>query len=67
MARLSRGEVRWYKFARPDKKRPVVILTRDSVLEYMGEATVTPYRGRCAVFRPRFLSVRTTGCPSRAR
>jgi mRNA interferase MazF len=34
--------VRWYAFARPDKKRPVVVLTRDSVLEYLGEATVAP-------------------------
>ena len=42
MARLRRGEVRWYQFARPDKKRPVVVLTRDSVLEYLGEATVAP-------------------------
>jgi mRNA interferase MazF len=42
VARLRRGEVRWYEFARPDKKRPVVILTRDSVLEYLGEATIAP-------------------------
>ncbi len=42
MARLRRGEVRWYAFARPDKKRPVLVLTRDSVLEYLGEATVAP-------------------------
>jgi mRNA interferase MazF len=34
--------VRWYAFARPDKQRPVVVLTRDSVLEYLGEATVAP-------------------------
>jgi mRNA interferase MazF len=34
--------VRWYSFARPDKKRPVVILSRDSVLEYLGETTVAP-------------------------
>lgn len=34
--------MRWYAFARPDKKRPVVILTRDSVLEYLGEATIAP-------------------------
>jgi mRNA interferase MazF len=39
---MRRGEVRWYKFANPDKKRPVVILTRDSVLEYLGEVTVAP-------------------------
>ena len=34
--------MRWYRFARPDTQRPVVILTRDSVLEYLGEATVAP-------------------------
>lgn len=39
---MKRGEIRWYKFLHPDKKRPVLILTRDSVLEYLGEATVAP-------------------------
>lgn len=39
---MRRGEVRWYKFPQPDKKRPVLILTRDSALEYLGEVTVAP-------------------------
>jgi mRNA interferase MazF len=39
---MKRGEIRWYKFARPDKRRPVLILTRDSILEYLGEVTVAP-------------------------
>ncbi len=39
---MKRGEVRWYRFASPDKRRPVVILTRDSTLEYLGEVTVAP-------------------------
>ena len=39
---MRRGEVRWYTFARPDKKRPVLVLTRDSVLAYLGEVTVAP-------------------------
>lgn len=39
---MKRGEIRWYKFKQPDKERPVVILTRDSMLEYMGEVTVAP-------------------------
>ena len=39
---MKHGEVRWYKFVKPDKKRPVLILTRDSVLEYLGEVTVAP-------------------------
>lgn len=42
MARLRRGEVRWYKFRPPDKKRPVVLLTRSSALEFLGEITVAP-------------------------
>jgi len=39
---MKHGEIRWYKFLKPDKKRPVLILTRDSVLEYLGEVTVAP-------------------------
>ena len=39
---MRRGEVRWYKFGQPDKRRPVVILTRDSALEFLGEVTVAP-------------------------
>ena len=39
---MRHGEIRWYKFSRPDKKRPVLILTRDSVIEYLGEVTVAP-------------------------
>ena len=39
---MKRGEIRWYKFAAPDKKRPVLILTRDSILQYLGEVTVAP-------------------------
>jgi mRNA interferase MazF len=39
---MKHGEIRWYKFVAPDKKRPVLILTRDSVLEYLGEVTIAP-------------------------
>ena len=39
---MKRGEIRWYRFAPPDKRRPVVVLTRDSVLAYLGEVTVAP-------------------------
>ena len=39
---MKRGEIRWYKFKAPDKKRPILILSRDSVLEYLGEVTVAP-------------------------
>jgi mRNA interferase MazF len=39
---MRRGEIRWYTFARPDKRRPVLVLTRDSALEFLGEVTVAP-------------------------
>src|SRR5689334_6973747 len=39
---MNRGEVRWYRFRAPDKKRPVVILTRNAALEYLGEVTIAP-------------------------
>jgi mRNA interferase MazF len=39
---MQRGEIRWYRFSSPDKKRPVLLLTRDSVLEYLGEITIAP-------------------------
>jgi mRNA interferase MazF len=36
------GEVRWYRFPQPNKRRPVLILTRDSALEFLGDVTVAP-------------------------
>ena len=39
---MRRAEVRWYRFSRPDEKRPVLLLTRDSALEFLGEVTVAP-------------------------
>jgi len=39
---VRRGEVRWYKFSKPDKRRPAVILTRNSAIDYLAEVTVAP-------------------------
>ena len=39
---MKRGEVRWYKFRVPDKRRPVLILTRNPAIEFLGELTVAP-------------------------
>ena len=40
--RLERGEVRLFRFGRPDKQRPVLILTRASALRYLSRVTVAP-------------------------
>ncbi|MEW6754127.1 MAG: type II toxin-antitoxin system PemK/MazF family toxin [Candidatus Latescibacterota bacterium] len=39
---IQRGDVRWYRFAQPDKRRPVVVLTRDSIIPHLGAVTVAP-------------------------
>ena len=40
--RIARGDVRLYSFPSPDKKRPVVVLTRDSAISYLSTVTVAP-------------------------
>ena len=39
---MRRGEIRWFTFKAPDKRRPVLILTRNSILDVLGEVTVAP-------------------------
>jgi mRNA interferase MazF len=39
---MRRSEIRWYKFYPPDKNRPVLILSRNPVIEYLGEVTIAP-------------------------
>jgi mRNA interferase MazF len=39
---LARGEVRLYRFPRPDKERPVVVLTRSSAIGYLSTVTIAP-------------------------
>ena len=39
---MKRGEVRWYTFRGPDKRRPVLILTRNSAIPFLGGVTVAP-------------------------
>ena len=39
---IARGDVRLYNFAPPDKKRPVLVLTRDSAITYLSTVTVAP-------------------------
>lgn len=40
--RVMRGEIWTYAFARPDHERPVVVLTRDSVVSLLRNVTVAP-------------------------
>ena len=39
---MKRGEIRWYTFRLPDKRRPVLILTRNEVIDQLNEIIVVP-------------------------
>ena len=60
---MKRGEVRWYVFSRPDKKRPVLILTRDSALEFLGEVTVAPITSTIRDIPSEVLLTKADGMP----
>jgi mRNA interferase MazF len=39
---VKRGDVCWYTFPAPNKRRPVLILTRDSAIGVLNSVTVAP-------------------------
>lgn len=39
---MNRGDVRWYTFKTPDKRRPVLILTRNSAIAVLNAVTIAP-------------------------
>lgn len=39
---MNKGDVYWITFKTPDKKRPALILTRNSAIPYLNAVTVIP-------------------------
>jgi len=39
---VNRGDVCWYTFKTPDKKRPVLIWTRESAIPVLNSVTIAP-------------------------
>ena len=39
---IQRGDIRWFRFQAPDKRRPVLILGRDDVLPSLSQIPVIP-------------------------
>lgn len=39
---MNQGDVCWYTFRPPDKRRPVLILTRDSAIDFLTSLTIAP-------------------------
>ena len=39
---MNQGDVYWYTFRAPDKRRPVLVLTRNSAIPFLTGITVAP-------------------------
>ena len=39
---ISRGDIRWFRFTSPDKKRPVLVLGKPGVLPSLSQVPVIP-------------------------
>lgn len=39
---IARGDIRLYRFPRPGKERPVVVLTKEGAVPYLARVTVAP-------------------------
>lgn len=43
---MKQGDIYWYTFRAPDKRRPVLILTRNSAISFLTGITVAPLTTR---------------------
>ena len=39
---MNQGDIYWYTFRPPDKRRPVLVLTRDSAIPYLTGIMIAP-------------------------
>jgi mRNA interferase MazF len=39
---IVRGDIRWFRFASPDKRRPVFVLGRSQVLDSLSQIPLIP-------------------------
>jgi mRNA interferase MazF len=60
---LTRGEIRWYTFRLPDKRRPVLVLTRDEVIDHLNEIIVAPVTRTIRGLRTEVLLTEQDGVP----
>jgi mRNA interferase MazF len=61
---LIRGEIRWYTFRLPDKRRPVLLLTRDEVIDHLDEIIIAPITRTIRGLTPDVLLTEKDGMPA---
>ena len=61
---MNRGDVCWYTFKTPDKRRPVLILTRDSAITVLHSVTVAPITSTIRSIPTEIVLTEADGLPS---
>jgi mRNA interferase MazF len=60
---MNRGDVCWYTFKAPDKKRPVLILTRESAISVLNSVTIAPITSTIRSIPTELLLTEQDGVP----
>ena len=61
---MTRGEIRWYTFRLPDKRRPVLVLSRNEVIDRLNEIIVAPVTRTIRGLRTELLLTEEDGMPA---
>jgi mRNA interferase MazF len=61
---LNRGDICWYASKAPDKKRPVLILTRDSAIGVLNSITIAPITSTIRSIPTEVVLTEEDGLPS---
>ena len=56
--RVNRGEISMYRFAAPDKRRPVLVVSRDEALAVMPLGTAEGLKGPCVANLDHVFTIR---------
>jgi mRNA interferase MazF len=60
---MNRGDVCWYSFKAPDKKQPVLILTRESAISVLNSVTIAPITSTVRSIPTELLLTEQDGVP----
>jgi len=61
---IRRGDVRWFRFEAPDKRRPVLVLGRDEVLPALAQVPVIPLSTQARGLRWEVALTEAEGLPT---
>jgi mRNA interferase MazF len=61
---IQRGDIRWFRFSAPDKRRPVLVLGREDILPSLSQIPVIPLSTQIRTLPWEVLMVPDEGVPS---